>query len=430
MRTHYSSDLSKKLVGQRVSVAGWVEDVRSLGSLLFMTIRDVSGVSQAVFIKDKTPPGEFLTAKLVTRQSAVIVQGVVRKSRAKGMEVEIHAERIHVLSSATPPLPIDPTGRVGSSLDTRIDARALDLRNPQVAAIFKVKHTTLQSIRRILAEDRFIEVNTPKIIGAAAEGGATLFGVDYFGKHAYLAQSPQLYKEQLTLSLDRVFEVSTYFRAEKSHTRRHLNEFVSVDIEAAFFLKEDVMKVAEEVVFRAIKDVLKECPKELKTLRFAPELPRMPFERITYSDAIRELERSGFKITPGQDLDTRALRRLSKIHSSYYFIVDWPTSLKPFYIDTKEEDKDYTESFDLMCGYVELASGGLRVSDGKKLAERIAESGLSLDSFSDHLKAFTWGMPVHSGWGLGLDRFVMVLTGRKNIRDVVLFPRDRLRLTP
>jgi len=426
----FASELNESFIGKKVRVAGWVEDVRPLGSLIFLTVRDVSGIIQVVFIKGNTPQDAFLTAKLVARQSAVVIHGAVKESKAKGTKVEIQADDIQVLSKAQHPLPIDPTGRVSSSLDLRLDSRALELRNPYTSAIFKIRHTALQSIRKTMLDNKFIEVNTPKIIGQAAEGGANLFSLDYFGKKAFLAQSPQLYKEQLTLSLDRVFEISTYFRAEKSHTRRHLNEFVSVDIEAAFSYKEDVMNILEETVVKVIEDVLKNCENELRILNRDLMIPKTPFDRMTYSQAVEELKASGLKIEFGDDLDTRALKRLSKRHRHFYFIIDWPTSLKPFYIETKKDNEEISESFDLMYSYLELASGGTRVSDREKLEKRLLDVGLDPKDFSEHLKVFTWGMPVHAGWGLGLDRLVMFLTGMKNIRDVVLYPRDRFRLIP
>ncbi|MGQ9719101.1 MAG: aspartate--tRNA(Asn) ligase [Nitrososphaerales archaeon] len=426
----FASELDKNLIGKKVSIAGWVEDIRPLGSLIFLTVRDVSGFAQSVFVKGNTPPDVFASAKSIARQSAIVIHGTAKESKAKGVSVEIQADGMEILSSATHPLPIDPTGRVGSSLELRLNARALDLRNPSVAAIFKIRHVALQSARESLIEEKFIEVNTPKIIGQAAEGGATLFHLNYFGKKAFLAQSPQLYKEQLTLSLDRVFEISGYFRAEKSHTRRHLNEFISVDIESAFSNKEDVMKVLERLVKNAIEGVLEKCKNELGTLNIKLKSPDIPFDRITYSDAVEELKKSRSRIDFGDDLDTRALRNLSKRHRSFYFIVDWPTTLKPFYIETKEGNSDISESFDLMYGYLELASGGTRVPDKSRLEKRLLDSGLDLRSFSGHLEVFSWGMPPHAGWGLGLDRFMMVLTGMKNIREVVLYPRDRFRLSP
>ncbi|MCP8310784.1 MAG: aspartate--tRNA(Asn) ligase [Candidatus Methylarchaceae archaeon HK01M] len=429
-RRFFASELDESLLGEKVNVAGWVEDIRPLGALIFLTVRDASGVVQAVFGKSNTPQDVFTTASSVARQSIVVIHGTVKESKAKDMRVEIQSDSIEILSLATHPLPIDPTGRVDSSLDLRLDSRALDLRNPSKAAIFKIKHTALQSIRKTLIDEKCIEVNTPKIIGQAVEGGATLFSLDYFGKEAFLAQSPQLYKEQLTLSLGRVFEISTYFRAEKSHTRRHINEFVSVDLEAAFSYKDDVMVMLEKVATKAIEDVLKNCQDELQILNRDIVVPRIPFDKITYSEAIEELAESGLRMNFGEDLDTKALRKLGKRHKGFYFIVDWPTKLKPFYIETKEGNYEISESFDLMYDYIELASGGTRVSDKEKLERRLSDSGLDTKKFSDHLKAFTWGMPPHAGWGLGLDRFIMVLTGMRNIREVVLYPRDRFRLNP
>ncbi|MEP0824299.1 MAG: aspartate--tRNA(Asn) ligase, partial [Nitrososphaera sp.] len=228
-RTHYARQLDDTLIGQQVRVGGWIEDVRDIGKLAFVTIRDVTGACQVIVTGDSVKD-----ATQVPRQSAVVVAGVVQKSRAKDFPVELKAVEFTVLTRAVHPLPIDPTGRVESAIDKRLDSRALDLRTPKVAAIFRLRSVGLEVIRDTLRKEGFIEVNTPKLIGSASEGGANLFGFDYFGKRkAYLAQSPQLYKEQLTIGLDRIFEIGPYFRAENSHTVRHLSEFTSVDIEAA-----------------------------------------------------------------------------------------------------------------------------------------------------------------------------------------------------
>lgn len=217
-RTHYARQLDDGMVGQQVRVGGWIEDVRDIGKLAFVTVRDVTGACQLVVTGDNVQ-----VAVQAPRQSAVVVAGVVQKSKAKDFSVEVKVSEFAVLTKAVHPLPIDPTGRVESAIDKRLDARALDLRNPKVAAIFRLRSAGLKVICDTLRSEGFIEVNTPKVIGSASEGGANLFGFDYFGKRmAYLAQSPQLYKEQLTLGLDRVFEIGPYFRAENSHTVRHL----------------------------------------------------------------------------------------------------------------------------------------------------------------------------------------------------------------
>ncbi|HXV47125.1 MAG TPA: aspartate--tRNA(Asn) ligase [Nitrososphaera sp.] len=424
-RTHYARQLDDRLVGQQVRVGGWIEDVRDIGKLAFVTIRDVTGACQAIVTGDSVQ-----AAVQAPRQSAVVVTGVVQKSKAKDFPIEVKVSEFTILTKAVHPLPIDPTGRVESAIDKRLDARALDLRTPKVAAIFRLRSAGLQVIRDTLRAEGFIEVNTPKVIGSASEGGANLFGFDYFGKRkAYLAQSPQLYKEQLTLGLDRVFEIGPYFRAENSHTVRHLTEFTSVDIEAAFLDYEGVMDVVERVVKNVVTEFQEKHRSDLH-MAGGKEISISKIDRLTYEQCLDELAKEGEKLQFGDDLSDAALRKLGEIHRGFYFIMDWPLKLKPFYIHEKEDNPKLSKSFDLQHGYLELVSGGRRLHDPAKLRSRLAEQGLNPASFEEHLKAFDWGMPPHSGWGLGYDRLMMVLTGSQNVRDVVLYPRDTDRLTP
>jgi len=424
-RTHYTNQLDDTLIGKQVRVGGWVEDVRNIGKLAFITIRDVTGACQIVVTVDN-----LLSAVEAPRQSAVVVAGTVQKSKAKDFSVEIKVSEFTILTKAIHPLPIDPTGRVESAIDKRIDSRALDLRTPKVAAIFRLRSAGLKVLRDILLSEGFIEVNTPKIIGSASEGGANLFGFDYFDKgKAYLAQSPQLYKEQLTLGLDRVFEIAPYFRAENSHTVRHLTEFTSVDIEAAFLDYEDVMDVLERVI-RSISIEFQENHKNDLQLIGTKGISLSKIERLTYEQCLEDLAKEGERLQFGDDLSDAALRKLGEIHKGLYFIMDWPLKLKPFYIHEKEDNPILSKSFDLQYGYLEIVSGGRRLHDSEKLKSRLADQGLNPVAFSEHVKTFDWGMPPHSGWGLGYDRLMMVLTGSQNVRDVVLYPRDTDRLTP
>jgi nondiscriminating aspartyl-tRNA synthetase len=424
-RTHYARQLDDTLVGRQVRVGGWIEDVRDIGKLAFVTIRDVTGACQAIVTGDSVQ-----AAVQAPRQSAVVVAGVVQKSKAKDFPVEVKVSELTILTKAVHPLPIDPTGRVESAIDKRLDARALDLRTPRVAAIFRLRSAGLEVIRNTLRAECFIEVNTPKVIGSASEGGANLFGFDYFGKRkAYLAQSPQLYKEQLTLGLDRVVEIGPYFRAENSHTVRHLTEFTSVDIEAAFLDYEDVMDVVERVVRNVTTEFQEKHRTDLQ-LAGGKEISISKIDRLTYEQCLDELAKEGEKLQFGDDLSDAALRKLGEIHRGFYFIMDWPLKLKPFYIHEKDDNPKLSKSFDLQHGYLELVSGGRRLHDPSKLRSRLVEQGLNPASFEEHLKAFDWGMPPHSGWGLGYDRLMMVLTGSQNVRDVVLYPRDTDRLTP
>ena len=424
-KTHYIGNLEPSMEGKSVVIGGWVEDMRELGKLAFLTLRDVTGVAQIVLVGDDA----LKQIKELTRQSVIRVTGTIQKSKAKDFTFEIKSDKLDILTVAIQPLPIDPIGRLESNIDNRLNARALDLRNQKTAAIFKLRHHALQSIRKTLIEKDFIEVNTPKIIGSASEGGANLFSFKYFEKQAYLAQSPQLYKEQLTMGLERVFEIASYYRAEKSHTVRHLTEFTSVDIEAAFMDYSDVMDVLESVVANVF-EYTSNCTSEKKTLGIEIKKPSTPFERITYKKAIEELTRDGIKLEMGEDLQDAHLRKLGERHTGFYFIIDWPMKLKPFYIHEKDDDPTLSRSFDLQHGYLELASGGTRLHDPAKLKLRLKEQGLDPNQFVDHLRAFDWGMPPHSGWGLGLDRLMSVLTKIDNVREVVLYPRDPERLSP
>jgi nondiscriminating aspartyl-tRNA synthetase len=424
-RTHYACQLDRTLIGLPVTVGGWIEDIRDIGKLAFVTIRDVTGLCQVI-----VTGGNLQSALQTPRQSAVSVSGVVQESKARDFPVELRVTEFTVLTEALHPLPIDPTGRVESAIDKRLDARALDLRNPRVAAIFRLRSAGLKIIRDALSSEGFIEVNTPKIIGSASEGGANLFGFEYFGdRKAYLAQSPQLYKEQLMVGLDRVFEIGPYFRAENSHTVRHLSEFTSVDIEAAFLDYEDLMDILENIVRKVAVEIHQRYKPDLQAAG-AKEISIAKIHRLTYEQCLEELAKEGEKLEFGDDLSDSALRKLGSLHPGFYFIMDWPLKLKPFYIHEKEEDLRLSKSFDLQYNYLELASGGRRLHDPAKLHTRLAEQGLNPATFQEHLKAFGWGMPPHSGWGLGYDRLMMVLTGEQNVREVVLYPRDTERLTP
>jgi len=424
-RTHYACQLNATLVGQQVRVGGWIEDIRDIGKLAFVTIRDVTGLCQVI-----VTGGNLQSALQAARQSAVTVTGIVQESKARDFPVELKVSEFTVLTEALHPLPIDPTGRVESAIDKRLDARALDLRNPRVAAIFRLRSAGLKIIRDALTSQGFIEVTTPKIIGSASEGGANLFAFDYFGKRkAYLAQSPQLYKEQLMVGLDRVFEIGPYFRAENSHTVRHLSEFTSIDIEAAFLDYEDVMDILEKVVRKVATELHEKHRADLQAAD-SKEISVSKIDRLTYGQCLEELAKDGEKLQFGDDLSDSALRRLGELHPGFYFITDWPLKLKPFYIHGKEGKPQLSKSFDLQYSYLELASGGRRLHDPTTLRSRLLEQGLNPASFEDHLKVFDWGMPPHSGWGLGYDRLMMVLTASQNVRDVVLYPRDAERLTP
>jgi len=429
-RTHFSNEVTPELAGKEVIVMGWVGDVRDLGGLKFFILHDIAGSVQITAQKAKTSREVLEKIDALTAGSVVAIKGEAVAIEQAPRGVEIAPGEIRILNLAVAPLPLDPSGRVHADLDTRLEARVLDLRLPRQRAIFAIRHEALQAAREYLLSKGFIEVNTPKIVATATESGAALFPISYFEREAFLSQSPQLYKEVLTACFDRVFEIGPIFRAEEHDTTRHLNEVTSVDIEMAFATQEDVMRVLEEMVIHIFERVKRARAEELKILNRELEVPKPPFRKLTYDEALRMLDEAGVKVPWGQDFPTPAERKLGELVGGAYFVVDWPTELKPFYIAPKEDNSKLCYAFDLMYNEIELASGGTRIHTRELLEKRLKEKGLDPARFESHLRNFDWGVPPHGGWGLGLDRLVMVLAGLENIREAVIFPRDRRRLTP
>jgi len=430
VRTHYTSQVVPELDGQDITLFGWVQEVRDLGGIRFIILQDREGTLQITIPKKRIAPGILAKSDLLQKRFSVGVKGVVKKTNMTTRGIEVIPRIIKVFNIATEQLPLDITGKTPANIETRLDARSLDLTQSSSLGTFKVQNVALQAIRSYLFDKGFLEVHSPRIIASATEGGAELFGVDYFGQKAYLAQSPQLYKEELTLSFEKVFEVGPFFRAEESHTRRHLSEFTSIDIEEAFANAADVMTLLEQVIHHACSVVKEKCATELSVLGYTFEVPQLPFIRLTYDQILSDLKAQGVTIPWGEDIPTEAFRVLGKLYPSFYFIIDWPTHAKAFYIKPRVDKPEVCEGFDLMWRYIELVSGGTRISDKTQLIERLKEKGLNPDSFKCHLQAYDYGMPPHAGWAIGLERLTMILTGNKNIREVTLYPRDRVRLTP
>ncbi|RLG74592.1 MAG: aspartate--tRNA(Asn) ligase [Thermoprotei archaeon] len=432
-KTHFARDIKAELNGYTVTLAGWVHIKRDLGGKKFLILRDKTGTVQLILTKGKTPQHIIEMFNKLTRESVIEVKGVVKASAKAPRGVEVEPLEIKVLSLARTPLPVDVTGKVHADIDTRLNNRVLDLRRKENQAIFRIQDTTLKAIREKLRELGFIEVLTPKIIASATEGGAQLFPVLYFGREAFLAQSPQLYKELLASAFERVFEIGPAFRAEESDTPYHLSEFISVDIEAAFMNYLDVMNVLEEVTDHVLTKIRKENLEDLKTLKYEEYFPKMrrPIKKITYDEAVNILQEHKYPIEKGEDLSTPALRKLGEIlDEAFYFVIDWPTSTRPFYTMPKRDNEERTESFDFVYKWLEIASGSTRIHERSLLEKQLIRQGLDPKNFEYFLKWFNWGMPPHAGWGLGLSRLMLILTGAKNVREVVLFPRDKKRLVP
>lgn len=368
------------------------------------------------------------------RESVISVEGTVHRSEKARRGVELAPVHVDVLNRADVPLPLGVVDKVNSDLDTRLNHRVLDLRKPAVRAVFELRAALTEGLRGAFRERGFLEVETPKLLRQGAEGGATLFAVEYFETAAYLAQSPQLYKQMLmSAGLERVFEIAPAFRAEPSDTVRHLTEFSSVDAEMAYIHSaEDVREALEGIVAGALTHARKALPPDHPLGKALPE-PHPPFLRLTFDECERLLGHAVRRQDMGADDERRLGEIVAKEHRApFYFITDFPTAVKSqtFYAGRRDDDPAYTGYFDLDYRGLELASGGPREHRLDRLLDNIRSAGLEPDRFPGYLEAFRYGMPPHGGFGFGLDRFVQAMADLPNIREARLFPRDRYRLDP
>jgi aspartyl-tRNA synthetase len=435
--THLSQ-IDESKYGKSVKVGGWIEDIRNLGGIAFIQLRERDGVLQVTTIKKEN---KELFERLTTlpRESVIVVDGKVQQNEEAKLGFEILPTEMEVLSEAETPLPLGIVDKVGAELDTRLDNRFIDLRKPREGAIFKIRSLLIEGIREYFKKESFVEIHTPKIVAAGAEGGATLFPIQYFGTDAYLAQSPQLYKQILMgTGFERVFEIAPAYRAEKSDTTRHIAEFTSLDVEIAFIKSsEDVMDCAQELTRDAVEHVSENAKEELGLFGIELKAPETPFKRITHKECVEILKEKGEGLTPEEDLDTVGEKLIGEVMKErhgidFYFITDFPTAVKgsTFYAMRKSEDPSLTGYFDLGYGGLELVSGGQREHRFDVLVKQMKENNLDLEAFDFYLKAFRYGMPPHGGFGLGIERFLQKMLNVSNIREVVLFPRDRSRLVP
>ena len=416
-------------------VVGWVSNRKVLGRIAFLEVIDDMSVKPLTVVvkRDEVPDEVWRVATGVKLGSAVRVWGREPEKVISKKGRELHARLIEVVAEPKELPPIDPTGKTPASFDTYIDYRYLALRLPRYRALFLARSALMNFTREYFVSRGFLEVNTPKIVGAGAEGGATLFVVEYFERKAYLSQSPQLYKQMLMCGVPRVFEITPYFRAEKFNTVRHLNESWGLDVEIGFIDgMEDVLSVLEDYVKYVVRRMNEELGDTLREQGFNLLEPLKSIPRITYEEAIKLLNQLGAGLRFGDDLDSNSERLLGEYMEGRgqpaYFIVRYPWEAKPFYIMRSPDG--LSESFDLDIRGIEVASGGQREHRYEELLRNIREKGLREEDFSFYLESFKHGMPPHGGFGLGLDRLLMTLLGVSNIREVVLFPRDRYRLVP
>ncbi len=457
-RTHTLGEIrdgGEQLVGAEVTVCGYAEAVRGRGAICFLMLRDGTGHLQAFLKRDNMDAEDFQSIQSASREATIQVSGTVAQKRppkvAEGApvpppEFEISVTSANILAAAATPLPVGITDDVHIGLDTRLDNRHLDLRRAHVNAMFQLRSKVLQYGRDHLISEGFMEMNSPKIIASASEGGTNLFPLQYFDTPAFLSQSPQLYKQLAILGgLERVFEIGPAFRAEKHDTYRHLNEFISFDIEGAWMDDEDVMGVQERMIHHIWESVaandqnLIEMINEWKRSQNEPEItveaPSLPFPRISYCEAVELVKAGGGEIDWGDDIESNHCDIIAEQHPGFHFLPRWPMSMKPFYIMHDEAEKtagggQLSRGFDLNYGRDEMTSGGQREHRVEVLEQNLRNMGLNPSDFTFYTDGFRYGAPPHAGWGLGVARLLMVLTGANNVREVVLFPRDRSRVTP
>ena len=432
-RTHYSKDIAISIGGDsEVIIMGWVASIRDHGNIQFIILRDMYGEIQITVKKRECSDSLFHLAKEVKEHSSIGVRGKVRPQEKVPNGAEIVPIEIRVFSIARKAAPFLVQSRTATvGIDTRLDLRAVDLRRNYLGSIFRIRQTVLNSVRAFLSEQKFIEVNTPKMIATATEGGAALFPIFYYDREAFLAQSPQLYKEQLTMAFESVFEIGPIFRAEPSRTNRHLSEATSIDVERAFVDYNDIMSLLERMILKIVDTLGEKNQEDIEYLQIQLPSMELPFSKYNYSDIIERLQEAGERIQWGDDISPQIMKSIQHIDlNEFYFIIDWPTSTKPFYIKPRAVDSRICESFDLMYGGLEVSSGSTRINHKDQLVERMRKQGLKPEAFDYHLRVFDYGVPPHAGFGLGLERLIMALTKVENIRDVTLYPRDIDRLAP
>ncbi len=428
-----------ELEGTRVRVCGWLHNIRDVGRIKFLVLRDRTGIIQAVFKRGCCEEEEFKRIGKLRLESVICVEGILVRGKAK-QGFEIKGEAVRLLSEPVEPLPLEPDTSLEAGLATRLNYRWLDSRNPKVNMIFQLEAHIARIFREYFRSEGFVEIFTSKIVAAGTESGAEVFPVIYFGREAFLAQSPQFYKQMAVIGgFERVFEIGPVFRAEPHHTSRHLTEYHSLDIEMGFIEgPEDVMEKVEGFFRRISKEA--QTNDEIRRIleEFGVEEIRVPREipRISIRDAYKILEEEyGKKLPYGEDLDSEAERLLGeyvseKMDSDFVFVTEYPWGARPFYTMRLENEPEWTTGFDLLYKGLEVVTGSQREHRYNVLLENLKDKGLDPGAFEFYLSFFKHGAPPHGGAGMGLERIVMQTLSLENIREARLLPRDPERLLP
>ncbi|MDE1851864.1 MAG: aspartate--tRNA(Asn) ligase [Candidatus Micrarchaeota archaeon] len=427
-RSHYVSEISASDDGKEVVLAGWVHEVRNIGKIVFVLLRDRTGIAQIIGKEGETDR-QTLAAMNLPKESVVVVKGRVKKNAEskKGYEiVPIEFTNVNPLERG---IPFEVTGKVPADIDVRLDYRYIDLRRLETTSIFNIESTILWAFRNTLAKEGFLEIRTPALVEAATEGGADLFSVEYFEKKAFLAQSPQLYKQLAVIGgMDRVMMIVPAFRAEKHNTVYHLNEVTQMDAEMGFADHNDAIRMLKKTFTGIVKEVIKRNSADLERLGVELKVPKV--KEVTYRSALKKLNANGMKIEFGQDLNRENEEMICKLFGDAVVLKEYPSAVRAFYSMPNGKDPKICNSYDLLYKGLELASGAQRIHIPEILINSIRGRGLDPANFDFYINAFKQGAPPHAGWSIGLERLAMKLTNMQNIRETSLFPRDRVRLKP
>ena len=425
--------LAGDLTGETVRVNGAVHAIRDMGEVAFVILRKREGLLQCVYEEGKTN----FDLKDLKEGATVEVKGVVSKEDRAPNGIEIRLSEIQVLSEPVEPMPLAISKwKLNTSLEANLNYRAISLRNVRERAKFRIQEGIVRGFRDFLYKEGFTEIHTPKLGAKSAEGGANLFKLEYFHRPAILQQSPQFYKQMMVGVFDRVFETAPVFRAEKHNTKRHLNEYTSLDFEIGYIDGyEDIMAMETGFLQYTMELLSKEYAKELKMLNITlPNVDKIP--AVRFDEAKQKVsEKYGRKIRNPYDLEPEEEALIGKYYkeecgADFVFITHYPSKKRPFYAMDDPEDATYTLSFDLLFHGLEITTGGQRIHDYNELLAKIEKRGMTTEGMEQYLSAFKHGMPPHGGLGIGLERLTMQLVGEDNVRETTLFPRDLSRLEP
>ena len=426
-RTHNCCDVKSENDGSDdVLIGGWVQQIRDKGRLIFLTIRDPKGICQVTLHEDKVPTQVWQISKTLSLESVVSIKGVIKADPRSKLGAELIPSMIKIHSQAALKFPIDLTKKkTQMEIDTVFKYRELSIRDPEVGAIMELKNIVAGATRDFFRENGFIEIFTPFILTASTEGGAEMFSTDYFGQPAVLAQSCQFYKQAALACHEKVFGIIPSWRAEKSHTPKHINEFHQIENEIAFATDQEIMQVQEDLIVYILEQVAKTASCQLERLNRKIKIPAKPFKRLTFAEAKQKVLKLGVESDPNEDFGSPEETALSEAFSDPFFITDFPTHLRGMYYASNPQDPNLTRSLDLMApaGFGELSSGGQRVSDYETLKKRIVQQNFNLDDFEWYLRMFKYGMPPHAGFGLGFERLIRWIANLPHIREASMFPR-------